>query len=340
MWDASKCDLCADCLVQCRYVDYDKDRAVGEMRLLMQGLPADILDSCITCNACYEVCPTGADPADLIFHMQEKIGTAALVTNAKPMLEGLAAILETGNGDAQFIEGDADRPVLSFDSFQFNQFPEGTLDSMMFKGMSVVRGAEYMSLVGLVHMGGAGFTEKYASKVIDRLARLGKDIVYLHNEGYALAHVKAKQLGIDVPYKYMHLFDYLRTYFNANRDRITKLDKKIAYHTNCANRWLPEQDAWLNEIFELIGVQRVKRRYEGRDALCCSGPVIRTNKALAVKMQEDNVRDALDAGAEAMVTICPMCDWVLRRPTTQHGLRKIFITDLCRMALGEVAWPA
>ena len=66
MWDASKCDLCGDCLVKCRYVDYEKDKAASEIKLLMEGKAADILDRCITCNACFQNCPTGADPADLI----------------------------------------------------------------------------------------------------------------------------------------------------------------------------------------------------------------------------------------------------------------------------------
>jgi len=37
MWDASKCNFCGDCLVKCLYVDYDKDRAVSEIKLLMEG---------------------------------------------------------------------------------------------------------------------------------------------------------------------------------------------------------------------------------------------------------------------------------------------------------------
>jgi len=338
MWDASKCDLCGDCLVKCRYVDYDKDRAVKEIKLLMEGKEADILNSCITCNACYDTCPTRADPADLIHKMQEKIGSP-IAAHSKPMLDGLSKVLEEGNGDSKYTEGDPDKPLLSFDSFEFNQFPEGTLDSKLFKGMSVVRGTQYMSLVGLVHMGGASFTEKYAQKVIDRLAEFGKDIVYLHNEGYVLAHVKCKELGIDVPYKYMHLFDYLRNYFEENKDSIARLNKKVAYQTNCADRWLPEQDNMLNKVLDLIGVERVERQYEGKEALCCTGPIIRTNKELAIKIQGDNVKDAIDSGADAMITICPICDWVLRRPTSQQNLPKIFITDLCRIALGEVSWP-
>ena len=43
MWDASKCNLCGDCLVKCRYVDYDRDKAVSEIRLLMEGKAADIV---------------------------------------------------------------------------------------------------------------------------------------------------------------------------------------------------------------------------------------------------------------------------------------------------------
>ena len=338
MWDASKCNLCGDCLVKCRYVDYDKEKAVSEIKLLMEGKAADILNNCITCNACLQNCPTGADPANLIFKMQEKIGTSPIAVNGKPLLDGITQVFEGGNGDSQLIEGEPDKPVLSFDSFQFSQFPEGTRESRMFKGMTVIRGSKYASLVGMVHMGGESFPARYGRKVIDSLAELGKDIVYLHNEGYVLAHVKAKELGIDVPFKYWHLFEYLLDYLKKNQSAISRLGKKIAYQPNCAVRWIPEQDAWLNEIFGLVGAERVSREYEGLNALCCSGPAISLNKELAIHIQTDNVKDAMDNGAEAMITICPICDAVMRRPTSKAGLPKIFITDLCRMALGEIPW--
>jgi Fe-S-cluster-containing dehydrogenase component len=40
MWDASKCNLCGDCLVNCRYANYDRDRAIAEITLLMEGKDA------------------------------------------------------------------------------------------------------------------------------------------------------------------------------------------------------------------------------------------------------------------------------------------------------------
>jgi len=39
MWDASKCDLCGDCLVKCLYVDYDKAVAAA----LMAGVLAYLI---------------------------------------------------------------------------------------------------------------------------------------------------------------------------------------------------------------------------------------------------------------------------------------------------------
>jgi Fe-S oxidoreductase len=338
MWDSLKCDLCGDCLVKCRYVDYDKDKAVSEIKRLMEGKAADILDKCITCNACFQYCPAGADPADLIYKMQEKM-MSPISLGFKPFIDSVIKAFEQGSRDAQVIEGDPDKPALSFDSFPFSQFPAGTLESKMFKGMSVVRGRKYASLVGMVHMGGESLSERYGRKVINSFAELGKDIVYIHNEGYILAHIKARELGIDVPYKYMHLFEYIRDYLLNNQSAIRRLNQKIAYQPNCAVRWFPQQNIWLNDIFDLIGVECVSRKYEGVNALCCGGPALFVNGELAMNMQQDNIKDAMDNHAEAIITICPMCDTVMRDQTAKLGLPKIFITDLCRMALGEVSWP-
>ncbi len=339
MWDASKCDLCGDCLVKCRYVDYDKDRAVAELKLLMEGRDAEILHKCVTCLACSSYCPTGADPADLIFQMQEKVGTCPIAMIGKQTLEGLAKGLEGLGEPRQVIPGEPGKPLLSLDSFRIDEFPEGTLDSQLFKGMTVVRGAEFMSLAGCIHMGGRSFVGSYGQLVLNRLASFGKEVVYMHNEGFVLAQVKAKEYGFNVPFKYMHLYEYLYKYLTENRGSITKLGKKVAFQANCATRWIPEYDAFLDRIFELIGVERPPRKYERLNALCCSAPIIYTNRELAIEIQKENFEDAIARGADAIVTCCPVCDRVFRRPSSQFGLPKIFITDLCRIALGEKPWP-
>ncbi|MFU8796426.1 MAG: heterodisulfide reductase-related iron-sulfur binding cluster [Dehalococcoidia bacterium] len=339
MWDASRCDLCGDCLVKCRYVDYDRDRAVAEIRLLIEGKDAEILSRCTTCVACNDYCPTGADPSDLIFRMQEKIGNCPIAAVGRPALDMSAGALDGRESPVQVREGNPDKPVLSLDMFRFEDFPEGTFESRLFSGMTIVRGDELASLVGFVHMGGASFVERYGQEVLDRLAGLGSDIVYIHNEGFVLAHAKARECGFRVDFEYMHLFEYLRNYMRDHRADVTKLGKRIAYQANCATRWIPEYDVLLDEVFELVGVERPAREFERRDALCCSAPLIYTNRELAIDIQRKNFEDAITHGADAIVTCCPVCDRVLRRPSSSYGLPKIFITDLCRIALGEKSWP-
>jgi len=339
MWNASKCNLCGDCLPNCRYVNYDRDRAVADIRLLMEGKDAEILTKCTTCLACGSYCPTGADPADLIFRMQEKIGTSPVVLVGKAACEALIRAFEEGEDSGQLIAGDPDKPALSLDSFGFENFPEGTFESQLFRGLAIVRGGQYASLVGYVHMGGASLVEKYGQRVLDSLASVGKDIVYLHNEGFVLAHVKAKEYGFRVPFKYMHLFEYLRNYLEDHKKSVTRLNRRVAYQANCGTRWIPGYDVCLDEVFRLVGVERPGRKYERLNALCCSGPLIYTNRELAVEIQKRNFEDAVASGAEAIITSCPVCYGVFRRPSSQFNLPSIFITDLCRIALGEKPWP-
>jgi len=325
--------------VNCRYTDYDRDEAVAQIALLMEGKGAEILKKCTTCMACSGYCPTGADPSNLIFKMQEKIGTSPIAMVGKPACEALIRAFENGDDPAQLILGDPDKPVLSLDAFRFDQFPEGTFDSALFKGLSKVRGGEYASLSGYVHMGGESLVGRYGQRVLDNLAKLQKDVVYIHNEGFVLAHVKAKEYGFKVPFKYQHLFEYLRDYLEAHKRDIRPVGKKVAYHANCATRWIPEYDGFLDEVFALIGVRRPARKYERANSVCCTGPLIYTNRELAVDIQKRNFEDALACGADAIITSCPICQGVFRRPSSQFGLPSIFVTDLCRIALGEKRWP-
>jgi heterodisulfide reductase subunit B len=125
----------------------------------------------------------------------------------------------------------------------------------------------------------------------------------------------------------------------AHRKNITRLNKKVAYHANCATRLIPEYDGFLDEIFKLIGVERPTRKYERVNAVCCTAPLIYVNRELAVDIQKKNFEDAIACGADAIITSCPLCQRVLTRPSLQFNLPNIFITDLGRIALGEKPWP-
>lgn len=330
MWDASKCNFCGDCLTKCLYVNYDKSQAVKDIKLLMEGKDAGILHKCITCCGCSEYCPTGADPFDLILKMMEK--TKSFPVDQR-MINGFNL---TPTIPSQVTQGDPDKPILSLCVMQL---PEGAVDSQMFKGMPVATGGDFFCYLGWVHLGMESPLKQNAKKFIDNMAALGRDIVFLHDDCYAMVDAKVKDYGVKVPFKYMHILEYMRNYLRDNPGKITRLNKKVAYQRPCASRLTPAKDKFVDEIFKLIGVERPARKYERENALCCSAAVVRVYPEVAADIQNKNIDDAINAGVDAIVTLCPMCDRVLRKPTTEKGLRKIYITDLCRMALGEKPFP-
>lgn len=332
MWDASKCNLCGDCLTKCLYTAYDEHEAIAQLKELMEDKAAQILSQCITCCACREYCPTGADPFDLICKMQEKTGTF-------PVPEPTVALFDQlGDSPSAVIPGDPDKPVLSLCVME-SMLSEGVLDSQIFKGMTIATGGDFFCYIGYVHMGKESPIANNAWKFIENLSRLGKDIVFLHDDCYAMADAKIKDYGLNVPFKYMHLFEHLLSCLKDHRNSIISLKKKVAYQRPCASRYAPEKDRFLDEIFSLIGIERLLRKYERETALCCTGPIIRIKPELAAEIQAKNVKDAIDCGADALVTLCPMCDRILRRPTKELGLHKFHIIELCQMALGEKRWP-
>lgn len=331
MWDPSKCDLCGYCLARCLYVDYDNKQAADEIQALMDGKMAGILGKCVTCCACREYCPTGADPFDLILKMLEK-------TKSYPVgADGVNVFALAPAIPSEVIPGDPYKPVLALCVMQL---PDGAVDGQMFEGMPVAKGGDFFCYMGYVHAGLESPVAQNAKKFIDNIAALGKEVVFLHDDCYAVVDAKVKDYGIKVPFKYMHVLEYMRNYLRDNRSKITRLDVSVAYQRPCASRYTPAKDIFVDEIFELIGVRRPARKYERENALCCTGAFVKVYPQLALEVQARNVGDALQAGADALVTLCPMCDRVLRRPSTERSLRKIYITDLCRMALGEKPFPA
>jgi Fe-S oxidoreductase len=329
MWDVSKCDVCGECLVRCLYVEYDKEKAAANIQALMDEKDAEILHRCVTCCACREYCPTGADPFDLILRAMEERKTFPAPPDMAEIF-GLAAKMPASVSD-----GDADKPALSLCVMEA-LLPPGTMDGEMFRGMTIVKGGDYFCYVGYVHIGQESPVEQHAHQFIDNLAALGKDIVFLHDDCYAMVDAKIKDYGITAPFHYMHLYEYMRNYLRDHQSRITPLGKKVAYQRPCASRYTPAKDAFLDEIFQLIGVEHVPRRYDREEALCCTGALIRVYPDLAHEIQAKNIDDAVASGADALVTLCPMCDRVLRKPAAAKGLTKIYVTDLCRMALGEL----
>ena len=101
----------------------------------------------------------------------------------------------------------------------------------------------------------------------------------------------------------------------------------------------PDRDLYLEQVIEALGGQVVE--YDGARR-CCGFPVITMNRETSLRQAGTHVGDALDAGADCLVTPCPLCHLNLdmQQPEAAKvvgrdlGLAVLHLPQLVGLALG------
>ncbi len=327
-FNLTKCDYCGDCFDLCKYTNYDKQSAAEQIKLLVSGEQADIVTRCVTCAACNEYCAKGANPFDLILRHQEKEGVYKTTHSYYQLVE----IIDKSPGEV--VAGQPGKPVINI--CVVNVIP-GLFEGQLFEGCAFLRGGEFESVLGWIHVGKEYPLQETLKKKVDALASTGfEEIIMFHDDCYGAYTTKAMEYKIDVPFKVKHYIEYLRDYLKSHPDGVSPLNLKIAYQRPCSSRYTPWIEDDLDELFELMGVERVRRVYDRMHALCCGCPVSpHLGNEAGEKYKEKNIQDAIAHGAQAMVFMCPFCALQMRDEVSEAGLEPIFLTNLARMALGE-----
>lgn len=332
MFKRNQCDICGDCLSSCQWVKVSREEAQNQISLLIDGKPAPILEQCVTCFACNEICPNKANPFDLILEMQEKTNALRIpaetlsATEARYIFEGEAAPLEN--------KSDRIMTVCVF----------GKSDADLIQGslydLPIVKGKPYFCWLLFMHMGQESVMKKHVGEFVKRLAQTeAKEIICFHDDCYAMLKVKAPEYGFDVPFRPIHLSEYLIEFVTKHKSNINPLDVNLAYQRPCASRLTPGKEKFVDQLFDLLGARRVKRRYDRMNALCCGGPKLILGKGSPKNEQVKNILDAKEHEARALVCLCPMCMHTLASTASETSMPLVFISDLLRIALGEIPPP-
>lgn len=329
MFIESRCDFCGDCLAKCPYMDFDQQQGAREFEKLVKGEPVDWLKRCITCFACNETCPCQARPFDLIVKRMEQQGNYV-----DPNLLAALQTRFTARGDFQ--PPDVKSPVLALCTIE--AVMPWAFQGQLFDGLDIVKGRHYFCNVLFPHLGNESILRSGIKPLVDKYAGLNvEEIIFAHDDCYSLMVDAVPQYGVELPFRPVHIFEYLLRYLRDHPDRITPLHWKVAYQRPCASRLSPAKEGLLDDIFALIRVERVERRYDRLNALCCGqalkGFMQRGEKYPA--FQALNIRDAKDHNAQAMAFLCPMCLDALGSSCRDAGMETLMVSDLCRLALGE-----
>lgn len=333
-YDPRVCRTCStiDCLTGCQYMVFDLEAARREKDKILAGEDSRVLSDCATCYACEERCPNHNHPFYQIVALQEKRGFLPVPTPITKQQE----IMMQPRGT--MVPARVSKPVIDMCFFPMLA---GSVRGKLYENASVIVGSDIFCNIMWLHFGKTSVIRERLPRMIDNiwngyLKDSGVDeIVCYHDECYGTFTQLAPAFGIDVPFKCVHLFEYLAGRLAALADQVRPLNIKVAYQRPCSNRLAPQTQHWVDDIFNRIGAQRVRRAYDGDKALCC-GQVLRAQQKddLADDVQNRNLDDMVNAGATHCVFNCPACMITLAEAVAERGLTPILMSDLCQMAVG------
>lgn len=331
-FDENLCVTCptCDCLVRCQYMNIDIETARVEIQKMIRGEDSFVLHQCVTCYACEEYCKRGNHPFYLIADLQEKKG---ILPMPKPLVRQWINLAIPTRKDIREFKG-AKEPVISLCLFPAYI---NSIQGKLFEDVSIILGRHFFCQLVYLHFGKPSIIRERLPRIIENIANHGfKEVVFFHDECYSTFTSYASAYGIKVPFKPVHFFEYLYNKLKEHESEIKPLNVKVAYQRNCSSRLTPEKEHFVDDIFNLIGVERVKRKYDRENCLCCGGIIRGQQKYdLFMDVQRRNVEDMVNAGAEYCVFNCPACFDYLSEAVARRGIKPIMMHDLCKLALGE-----
>ena len=166
-------------------------------------------------------------------------------------------------------------------------------------------------------------------------------MICFHDECYGFYASYCPRNNIKLPegFKATHIFEHIYNYLKDHPAEIQKLNLKGAYQRNCSNRFIPEVEEYVDKICDLIGLERVEREFDREDALCCGGALTMLGKKKrARETLNRNIQDMINHGAEVCFYNCPMCMEQMGSKVERKGIKNYLLTDLVRIALGEIEY--
>jgi succinate dehydrogenase / fumarate reductase cytochrome b subunit len=159
--------------------------------------------------------------------------------------------------------------------------------------------------------------------VKDKDGWTNKNFLWLLVEDYGLDELKAK---VTRPLTGLRVGPFYGCY-------IVRPKHRLGYEEH------PERDLYLEQLIEALGGEVVD--YDGARK-CCGFPVITLNRETSLRQAGTHVGDALDAGADCLVTPCPLCHLNLdmQQPEAAKvvnrdlGLAVLHLPQLVGLALG------
>lgn len=323
-----------DCLVRCRYQELDLDQARVEKEKILSGTFSQVLENCHTCYACEEYCPNSNHPFYQLVELQERLG---ILNVPRPLFKQQARMM----GPRERIAQEKLTPPI-IDMCLFPMLLD-SIQGRLYEGVSIIHGSDIFCNIMWLHFANMSLIKERLPVMISNIWEYYlrpsevDELICYHDECYGAFTHLAPAYGISVPFKPIHLFNFLTRRLVELKRFIKPLGAKVAYQRPCSNRLIPETGDLVDEIFYHLGAERPKRAYDRENSLCCGGVLRMQQKDdEADRILAENIKDMRKTGVDYCVFNCPMCLMTMGEEVAAAGIFPILMSDLCKVALGEL----
>lgn len=189
----------------------------------------------------------------------------------------------------------------------------------------------------LLRTGQSSLTESFAEHTQELMRRSGAKVMLTACAG-CMATIKrdhTKAIG-PLGYEVMHVSQYADRLIEEGRLKFERtVPRKVTYHDPChLGRHAGVFEPPRNVIKAIPGIELVEMPRNRQKSRCCgagAGFKAQFNE-YAVNIAADRVQEAIDVGAEQMITTCPFCAVNLNAGAKQLGVRLPTI-DLMQLVL-------
>lgn len=363
------CNSCGECFEKCPVLNLPENAAKKDIQALIKGNAGKSLafQYCTTCNICDHICPTGADPYELILeHYNDYIKKHGLPFLAKMIFPNeseniwscIRALMD--KDEISLLskwEENLHKPQkqILLTGFYTNLVPYLVKGKVLEELCPVIAGAE-----GLWGCGGdsnkLGVMD-LTGQVIELLHRqfeqMGVEKVYCFMEAEAamLAEVLPRRFGAQFNFEVWPLeFLILEKLQNGDIKVAHKLNMKVTVHDNCMSRYFgAKPQEVVREIVSLTGCSIVEMEHSRFNSLCCgwaatiptlygegSGNPLNTLMYLLHSLYR-RLQEGEATGADVMITSCPACYIFLSliKELTNSRMKICHPLEMVQMAVGE-----
>jgi heterodisulfide reductase subunit D len=308
---------------------------------------------CTSCGMCEQVCHVEIPFPELWEEVKEWLveqGVAPLEAH-KGFLTRIESVKnpfdepESTRGDwADDFQMSSDPEVMYYvgctESFRMQKIAKTTATVLTQANVpfNIMGDEEWCCTSPLLRTGQTKLTPSFAKHTSDLMKASGASVMITACAG-CMATTKrdhTKALGGDLGYKVMHVSEYAAKLIDEGRLKFNRtVSRKVTYHDPChLGRHAGVFDAPRKVLEAIPGIEFVEMPRNRETSRCCgagAGFKAQFNE-YAVNIGADRVQEAIDTGAEQIITTCPFCAVNLNAGAKQLGVRMPTI-DLMQLVL-------